>query len=119
MRWATRSASFVVPGCFGAVAFEFLRLVAFAARDPDFFLDDLMVMVFSSDIAAQIGAATGASPGWPGVVALTLLCAGKSSAFARFGDCNSPALQLVVFTLSSFSALRVGLILDPSRASEQ
>ena len=119
LRWATRSASFVIPGCFGAVAFEFLRLVAFAARDPDFFLDDLMVMVFSSDIAAQIGAATGASPGWPGVVALTLLCAGKSSAFARFGDCNSPALQLVVFTLCSFSALRVGLILDPSRASEQ
>ncbi len=86
LRWATRSASFVIPGCFGAVVFEFLRLVAFAARDPDFFLDDLMVMVFSSDIAAQIGAATGASPGWPGVVALTLLCAGKSSALARLGD---------------------------------
>ena len=95
LRWATRSASFVIPGCFGAVVFEFLRLVAFAARDPDFFLDDLMVMVFFSDIAAQIGAATGASPGWPGVVALTLPCAGKSSALARFGDCNSPALQLV------------------------
>ena len=80
LRWATRRASFVVPGGFRAVAFEFLRLVAFAARDPDFFLDDLMVMVFSSGIAAQIGAATGASPGWPGVVALTLPCAGKSSA---------------------------------------
>ena len=79
LRWATRSASFVIPGCFGAVAFEFLRVVAFAARDPDFFLDDLLVMVFSSGIAAQIGAATGASPGWPSVVALTLLCAGKSS----------------------------------------
>ena len=62
LRWATRRASFVVPGGFRAVAFEFLRVVAFAARDPDFFLDDLMVMVFFSDIAAQIGAATGASP---------------------------------------------------------
>ena len=41
-------------------------------------------MVFSSDIAAQVGAATGASPGWPGVVALTLHCAGESSAFAQY-----------------------------------
>ena len=67
-----------------AVAFEFLRVVAFAARDTDLFFNGLLVMVFSSDIAAQIGAATGASPGRPGVVALTLLCAGESSAFARY-----------------------------------
>ena len=63
LRWATRRASFVVPGGFAAVAFEFLRLVAFAARDSDFFLNGLLVMVFSSDIPAQVGAATGASPG--------------------------------------------------------
>ena len=84
LRWATRRASFVVPGGFGAVVFEFLRLVPFAAGDTDFFLNGLLVMVFSPDVAAQVGAATGASPGWPGVDALTLLCAGKSSAFARY-----------------------------------
>ena len=84
LRWATRSASFVVPGGFGAVFFEFLRLVAFAARDPDFSLGGLLVTAFPPDIAAQVGAVTGASPGRPGVVALTLLCAGKSSAFARY-----------------------------------
>ena len=36
----------MVPGGFGAVFFEFLRLVAFAARDPDFFLGGLLVMAF-------------------------------------------------------------------------
>ena len=61
LRWATRRASFVIPGCFGAVAFEFLRVVAFAARDTDLFFNGLLVMVFSSGIAAQIGAATGAT----------------------------------------------------------
>ena len=74
----------MVPGGFAAVAFEFLRLVAFATRDCDFFLNGLLVMVFSSDIAAQVDAATGASPGWPSVVVLTLPCAAKSSAFAGF-----------------------------------
>ena len=63
LRWATRRASFVVPDGFGAVAFEFLRWVAFAAGDSDCFLNGLLVMVFSSDIAAQVDAATGASPG--------------------------------------------------------
>ena len=82
--WATRRASLVVPGGFAAVAFEFLRWVAFATRDCDFFLNGLLVMVFSPDVAAPVGTATGASPGWPGVVALTLLRAGKSSAFGRY-----------------------------------
>ena len=92
--WATRRASLVVPGGFAAVVFEFLRWVAFATRDCDFFLNGLVVMVFSPDVAAPVGTATGASPGWPGVVTLTLPCAGKSSAFAGF-------LKLTGFTPKS------------------